>query len=395
MTLIEQLGALAPEMCAIRQDLHAHPETAFEEIRTSALIAQKLRELGLSVATGVGKTGVIGTLKGGAANRSIGLRADMDALNIEEATGLPYRSKRPGKMHACGHDGHMSMLLGAAKYLAHNNGFDGTIHFIFQPAEENEGGCKAMLEDGLLSRFPMDAVFGLHNIPGIDVGHFASIPGPMMASFDVFEIEVEGRAGHAAMPHLSADPVLAASALVVALQSIVSRTLDPLEPAVISVTQLHSGNEWNVIPQKATLRGTVRAFSGAAQDLIEASIRRMSDSIASSHRCKASVRYERRYPPTVNNSSATATAHTALSALVDEQHIRRDVKPSMAADDFGFFSERVASCYAWVGSGLGEAAGALHSPTYDFNDAILPIGAAYWVQLARTALAMPDSRHLT
>ena len=385
MAILEKIAALHEEMAEWRHDIHAHPETAFEEERTSALVAKMLASFGLRVHTGLGRTGVVGTLSAGSGKRSIGLRADMDALHIREQNGFEHRSKNEGKMHACGHDGHTSMLLGAAKYLAETKRFDGTVHFIFQPAEENEGGGREMVEQGLFDKFPCDSVYGMHNWPGMPVGQFGVRPGPMMASFDIFEIELTGRGSHAALPHTGIDPVVAAAALVQALQSIPSRNVDPIESAVVSVTQIHAGDTWNVIPNAAVLRGTTRAFKPQVQDLIERRMREICAGVASTYGTEVKLRYERRYPPTVNAVRETEICAAVLERMVGAENVAR-VPPVMGSEDFAFMLQVKAGCYVFVGNGPGEGGCMLHNPNYDFNDAILPLGASYWGNLVEHVL---------
>jgi len=386
MAILEKISALHGEMAEWRHDIHAHPETAFEEERTSALVAKKLESFGLRVHTGLGRTGVVGTLSAGSGNRAIGLRADMDALHILEQNGFEHRSLHDGKMHACGHDGHTSMLLGAAKYLAGTKNFDGTVHFIFQPAEENEGGGREMVEQGLFDKFPCDSVYGMHNWPGMPVGQFGVRPGPMMASYDIFEIELTGRGCHAAMPHTGIDPVVATAALIQALQTIPSRNVDPIESAVVSVTQIHAGDTWNVIPNAAVLRGTTRAFKPEVQDMLERRMREICAGIASAYGTEVKVRYERRYPPTVNAVRETEICASVLERMVGAENVAR-VPPVMGSEDFAFMLQVKAGCYVFVGNGPGEGGCMLHNPHYDFNDAILPIGASYWANLVEHVLA--------
>jgi hippurate hydrolase len=372
-------------MAAWRHDIHAHPETAFEEQRTSALVAQKLEAFGLRVHKGLGRTGVVGTLATGPGKRAVGLRADMDALHIHEKNGFDHRSQNEGKMHACGHDGHTTMLLGAAKYLAETRNFDGTVHFIFQPAEENEGGGREMVEQGLFDKFPCESVYGMHNWPGMPVGQFGLRPGPMMASFDIFEIELTGRGSHAAMPHTGIDPVVAASALVQALQTIASRNVDPIESAVVTVTQVHAGDTWNVIPDTAVLRGTTRAFRPDVQDLIERRMREICAGIAATYGVQFKIRYERRYPPTVNAVRETEICASVLERMVGPENVVR-VPPVMGSEDFAFMLQAKAGCYVFVGNGPGEGGCMLHNPHYDFNDEVLPLGTSYWVNLVEHLL---------
>jgi amidohydrolase len=385
MSVVDQLGRLHAEMTSWRRHLHANPETAFEEHETAAFVAERLASFGLAVHRGLAGTGVVGTLSVGS-GPSIALRADMDALPFEEGNDFAHRSTRPGKMHACGHDGHTAMLLGAARYLAETRRFRGTVHFVFQPAEENEAGGRLMVEQGLFEKFPVSAVYGLHNWPGLPVGRIALRPGPMMAACDLFEIAVSGRGCHAAMPHLGTDVVLAAAAIAGALHTLVGRVFDPLDAAVLSITQMHAGDTWNVIPQHAILRGTARSFKPAVQDALEAGIRSTAEATAAAHRCRACARYERRYPATVNDPEATRRAAGAAALVVGEAGVDKDPTPSMGAEDFAFMLRERPGCYVWLGSGATDGGCVLHNPRYDFNDAILPIGAGYWAALVETEL---------
>jgi len=389
MSIIEPIHALHAEMTAWRRDFHAHPETAFEEHRTAEAVAQKLASFGIQVHRGLAKTGVVGSLKAGSSARAVGLRADLDALPIQETSTLEHRSRHAGRMHACGHDGHMAMLLGAAKHLAASRKFDGTIHFIFQPAEESHGGGRAMVEDGLFERFPVDAVFGMHNWPGMPAGEFGVMPGPMMASSDEFEIRITGRGGHAAMPHQTIDPVVVGSQIVQAIQTIASRNANPVDATVITVTQFHAGDAINVIPGEAVLRGTSRALRPAVQDLIEEGIRRICAGVASAHGAQVTVRYERRYPPTINTPAEAAFAARVMRDIVDSEKVHTDLPPTMGAEDFAFMLQVKPGAYAWIGNGPGEGGCMLHNPGYDFNDAILPLGATYWTRLAEGFLQRP------
>ncbi|OGA20584.1 MAG: peptidase M20 [Betaproteobacteria bacterium RIFCSPLOWO2_02_FULL_67_19] len=386
MGAIERIETLAGEMTAWRRDLHQHPETAFEEHRTSDVVARRLESFGIAVHRGLGKTGVVGTLKAGSGGRAIGLRADMDALHIQEKNGFEHRSVNAGRMHACGHDGHTAMLLGAAKVLAETRHFDGTVHFIFQPAEENEGGGRAMVADGLFEKFPCDSVYGMHNYPGIPVGHFEMRPGPMMASFDIFEIELQGRGSHAALPHTGVDPIVAGASLVQALQSVVSRNVSPVDAGVVSVTQFHGGDTWNVIPDGIVLRGTTRAFRPETQDLLEQRLREISENVARTFGATAKVRYERRYPPVVNAERETAFCAELLRGLVGAQNVNANTEPVMGSEDFAFMLQVKPGCYVFIGNGPGDGGCLLHNPHYDFNDAILPLGASYWVRLTERLL---------
>jgi hippurate hydrolase len=386
MPVINRIAEFHPEMTAWRQDIHAHPETAFEEVRTAKVVAEKLAGFGISVATGLAKTGVVGTLKAGSGSRAIGLRADMDALHIHEANEFDHASHHPGRMHACGHDGHTTMLLGAAKYLAETRNFDGTVHFIFQPAEENEGGGRVMIEDGLFEKFPVEAVFGLHNWPGMDIGQFAVMPGPMMAAFDIFEITVTGKGCHAAMPHMGIDPVVAGAQIVTALQTIASRSTHPLEAAVVSVTQFHGGETWNIIPNSVVLRGTTRSFKPEIQTMIEERMKAICAGIAAASGCSVDVRYERRYPPTVNSPAEARFAADVMAEIVGDSNVHRQVIPTMGGEDFAFMLQARPGAYGWIGNGPAEGGCLLHNPNYDFNDSILPIGASYWARLVETYL---------
>jgi amidohydrolase len=386
MSVIERIQSYHTELTEIRRDIHAHPEIAFEEVRTSDLVAGHLESLGIEIHRGLGKTGVVGTLKAGQGNRAIGLRADMDALPILEQNRFAYKSQHEGKMHACGHDGHTTMLLGAAKYLAETKNFDGTIYFIFQPAEENEGGADAMIADGLFEKFPMEQVFGMHNLPGIPVGRFGVRPGPIMAAYDQFEIVIKGVGTHGALPHKGIDPIAIGAAIVGALQTIVSRSIDPFEKAVVSATQFHAGDTWNVIPEIAVIRGTARSFRKEIQDIIENGLRSLAEGIAQAHGAKADVTYSRLYPATVNSPEETVIAGDVAASIVGEDHVDREAMPLMGSEDFSFMLQKKPGCYLFIGNGDGEGSCMIHNPGYDFNDAILPLGASYWARLAEKLL---------
>ncbi len=386
MSILNEMKLLAGEMTAWRLDLHAHPETGFEERRTSAMVAEKLEAFGLRVHKGLGRTGVVGTLTAGKGDRAIGLRADMDALPLRENNAFAHRSRTDGKMHGCGHDGHTAMLLGAAKYLAATKRFSGTVHFIFQPAEEGMGGGREMVEQGLFEKFDCDSIYGMHNWPGLPLGQFGVRPGPVMASSDLFEIELTGHGCHAAMPHTGSDPVVAAAALVQALQTIPSRSVDPIEASVVSVTQIHAGDAYSVIPDKVLLRGTTRAFSPAVQDLMERRMNEICAGIAAAHGAKAALRYTRAYPPTVNSEREAGICAAVLERLVGAENIVVP-KPVMGSEDFSFMLMKKAGCYVFAGSGPVKSGAALHNPNYDFNDDLLPLGAAYWASLAEHILA--------
>lgn len=385
MPIVNRIADFHADMTAWRQDIHAHPETAFEEHRTAEVVAGKLAEFGIEVHQGLAGTGVVGTLKGSRpGGRAIALRADLDALHIHEKNGFAHASQNEGRMHACGHDGHTTMLLGAARYLAETRNFAGTVHFIFQPAEENEGGARRMIEEGLFEKFPVEAVYGMHNWPGLPSGKFAVRPGPMMASFDIFEVIVTGKGAHAAMPHEGTDPVVVAAQLVTAFQTIVSRNTHPLESAVISVTQIHGGDTWNVIPDEVVLRGTTRTFKPEIQDLVERRMREVAENVCAAHGARMGWRYERRYPATINAGRETETAASVLAEIVGEENVRRDVLPSMGSEDFAFMLQEKPGSYVWIGNG-GSAN--LHNAAYDFNDDILPLGASYWARLVERVLA--------
>ena len=381
MNVVPEVAALVPEIRNWRHQIHAHPETAFEEKTTSAFVADKLRSFGLDVHAGLAGTGVVGVLKSGRGSEAIGLRADLDALHIHEKSGVAHASKVAGKMHACGHDGHTAMLLGAAAALAKKRDFDGTVYFIFQPAEENEGGGRVMVEEGLFDRFPMRAVYGMHNWPLMPLGKMATRVGPLMGAFDIFEIVATGKGAHAAMPNTGKDPMLFAAHAISALQTIVARNLHPLESGVVSVTQVHGGDTWNVIPQEVVLRGTVRSFDAKVQDLIEHRIRTIVAGIATMFEMSATVRYERRYPATVNAETETGHAIAAASAVVGAANVDADPTPNMGSEDFAFMLKAKPGCYVWLGAGRGPDTPNVHNPHYDFNDDALPIGASYWVTL--------------
>jgi len=369
-----------------RRDFHAHPELAFEEERTSALVAERLESFGVEVHRGLAKTGVVGQLKVGTGNRAIALRADMDALPMEEGNDFAHASKTPGKMHGCGHDGHTTMLLGAAKYLAETKQFDGTVYFVFQPAEEAEGGAEVMVKDGLFEKFPVESIYGMHNWPGMPVGEFAVAPGPMMAAFDIFDLVIKGRGSHAAMPHQGIDSIVMAAKVVDALQSITSRNIDPIDSLVVSVTQIHGGDAYNVIPDEVILRGTVRSFSETVRDGVEPAMRRIADGVCAAFGGTAELRYERRYPATVNSVDETEQAEAAAMAIVGDANIDRSPVPSMGSEDFAYMLCEKPGSYVWVGNGAGEGGCMLHNPGYDFNDEIIPIGVTYWSTLVEQVL---------
>jgi len=387
MAIPAEIGDRREALVALRRDLHAHPELAYDEYRTSDVVAAFLQDLGIEVHRGLAGTGVVGVLRKGSGNGGLALRADMDALPVRERNSFPHRSRHDGRMHACGHDGHTAMLLGAAEYLARHGRFDGRVVFIFQPAEETDGGARVMIEEGLFERFPVETVFGMHNWPGLPAGQFAVRAGPVMACADQFDIRFIGQSAHAAMPQQGRDPIPAAAELVTALQTVVSRTLDPLDAAVLSVTRVNAGGEaYNVIPAEARLSGTVRAFRTEVQDRIEDTMRNLCNGIASAHGLEVELDYRRGYPPTVNSVAEADLCLTVLTGLVGADHVRTDLNPSMGAEDFAFMLHRKPGCYIWIGNGPGDGGCTLHNPHYDFNDDVLTLGSTYWVRLAESIL---------
>ncbi|MGL4290679.1 MAG: M20 aminoacylase family protein [Phreatobacter sp.] len=387
MPINNRISALHDEVTAWRRDLHEHPELQFDVHRTADIVADKLREFGCDeVVTGIGKTGVVGLIKGAksGSGKVIGLRADMDALPLTEITGKAYASKTAGKMHACGHDGHTAMLLGAAKYLAETRNFDGTVAVIFQPAEEGGGGGREMVNDGMMDRFGIQEVYGMHNTPGMPVGAFALRAGPLLAAADRIRIEVEGKGGHAAKPHLSVDTVLVASQIVANVQSIVSRNVNPLDNVVVSICAFNAGFTDNVIPQTATLLGTVRTLTPEMRDFVEARLHAVVEGTAALFGATAKLHYSRDYPVTANHPENTVFAADAAAAVVGEAGVERDVTPVMGGEDFSFMLEARPGAFIFVGQ--GDSAG-LHHPAYDFNDEIIPIGMSYWAKLVEMRLA--------
>jgi hippurate hydrolase len=387
MPIVNRIAALSDDMAAWRHDFHEHPELLYEVHRTAGIVADRLREFGCDeVVSGIGRTGVVGVIRGrkSGSGRTIGLRADMDALPIEETSGVPYASKTPGLMHACGHDGHTAMLLGAAKYLAETRNFDGTAVVIFQPAEEGGAGGKAMVDDGLMTRWGIQEVYGLHNMPGIPEGHFATNPGAMLASADAVEIKVIGKGGHGgAGPHKAIDTVLIASQIVVALQSIVARNVDPLKSAVVSITQFHSGTAFNIIPETAELKGTVRTLDPAVRDLVERRIGEMADSIARAYGGSAETKYTRMYPVTMNHAREAAVAAEVARDVVGAERVDDRVTPLMGGEDFAFMLEARPGAFVFLGMGDGNDC---HHPAYRFNDNVLGHGASYWVRLVEKSM---------
>ena len=387
MPVINRIAAIHDDMTTWRRDIHAHPELGFQEERTAALVAEKLESFGIAVHRGLAQTGVVGVLEGAPGERAIALRADMDALPIHEGNAVAHRSVNDGTMHACGHDGHTTMLLGAARYLAETRNFAGTVYFVFQPAEEGLGGGEAMVKEGLFERFPAEAVYGMHNWPGLPPGEIAVRTGPMMAACDEFEITVEGTGAHGAMPHLGVDPVVAAAQIVTALQSLVSRNVDPLEAGVVSVTMIHGGDAFNVIPQAVQLAGTVRTFKACVRETIATGIQRIAESTAAALGARATVKVEARFPATINTADETVRAEAAAAAVVGAERVHRDLAPCMGSEDFAFMLGEKPGSYVWIGNGAGAGGCFLHNPGYDFNDEILPVGASYWATLVERELA--------
>ena len=390
MKLIEPILQWHDEIRTIRRDIHAHPELAFEENRTADVVARLLTEWGIPIDRGLGPTGVVGIVHGRTTSGpAIGLRADMDALPMSESNTFDHASRHEGIMHGCGHDGHTAMLLGAARYLAQHRDFDGTVYLIFQPAEEGAGGARKMIEDGLFRKFPMQAVFGMHNWPGMPAGQFGVTPGPIMASSSEFFIDIEGKGTHAGMPHLGADPIMATVQIAQALQTIVSRNRHPMEAAVVSITQIHAGSATNVIPTQARMVGTVRTFTYDTLDMIERRMGEILQHCCDAMNCKATLRFERNYPPTINTQAETDLCIEVMRDIVGNENVNPRVVPTMGAEDFSFMLEQVPGCYCWIGNGTGEHRDAghglgpctLHNGSYDFNDELLPLGATYWVKL--------------
>ena len=399
MAIIASIAQQASSIAALRRDIHAHPELCFEEVRTADLVAQKLTEWGIPIHRGLGTTGVVGTVHGrdgGACGRAIGLRADMDALPMQEFNTFAHASRHAGKMHACGHDGHTAMLLAAAQHLAQQRDFDGTVYLIFQPAEEGGGGAREMIQDGLFELFPMQAVFGMHNWPGMPVGSFAVSPGPVMASSNEFKIVITGKGGHAAMPHTGIDPVPIACQMVMAFQTIVSRNKKPIDAGVISVTMVHTGEATNVVPDHCELQGTVRTFSLEVLDLIERRMRQVAEHTCAAHEATCTFEFVRNYPPTINSAPEAALARQVMQGIVGEAHVLTQ-EPTMGAEDFAFMLQAKPGAYCFIANGegdhraIGHGGGPcmLHNPSYDFNDELIPLGATYWVRLVQQWLAMP------
>jgi amidohydrolase len=396
MQLIESILADAAAVTAIRRDIHAHPELCFEEVRTADVIARALTDWGIPIHRGLGKTGVVGIVKNGTSSRAVGLRADIDALPMTEHNSFAHASKHPGKMHACGHDGHTAMLLAAAKHLARHRDFDGTVYLVFQPAEEGGGGAREMIADGLFERFPMEAIFGAHNWPGMKVGQIGVNPGAMLASSNEFSAIIRGKGSHAALPHLGIDPVPVACQMVMAWQTIVTRNRKPIDPGVISATMIHAGEATNVVPDSAEIRGTVRTFSIETLDLIEERMRLVAEHTAAAFGATCEFEFKRNYPPTVNHAAETGFVKRVLSDVVGAHNVV-PFEPTMGAEDFAFFLQAMPGCYFAIGNGDGSHREGghglgpcmLHNPSYDFNDDLIPLGATAWVRIAEQWLATP------
>ena len=399
MNVIDSIVTQAASIAVVRRDIHAHPELCFEEVRTADVVAQKLTEWGIPIHRGLGKTGVVGIVKGrdgGASGRAIGLRADMDALPMQEFNTFAHASKHQGKMHACGHDGHVAMLLAAAQHFAKHRNFDGIVYLIFQPAEEGGGGARVMIEDGLFEQFPMEAVYGMHNWPGMPVGTFAVSPGPVMASTSEFKITLRGKGGHAALPHTGIDPVPIACGMVQTFQTIISRNKKPVDAGVISVTMIHAGEATNVVPDSVELQGTVRTFTVEVLDLIEKRMRQIAEHTCAAHDATCEFEFVRNYPPTINSPAEAEFARKVMAGIVGEERVLPQ-EPTMGAEDFAYMLQAKPGAYCFIANGdgahreMGHGGGPcmLHNPSYDFNDDLIPLGATYWVKLAEEWLAQP------
>lgn len=394
MKIIDSIVAEAAGIAIIRRDIHAHPELCFEEVRTAGVVARQLEAWGIPVHRGLGTTGLVGIVKNGTSSRAVGLRADMDALPMQEFNTFDHASRHKGKMHACGHDGHTAMLLAAAQYFAKHRNFDGTVYLIFQPAEEGGGGGREMIADGLFEKFPMEAVFGMHNWPGSQVGCFAVSPGPVMASSNEFKITIRGKGGHAAMPHNGVDPVPVACQMVQAFQTIISRNKKPIDAGVISVTMIHAGDATNVVPDSCELQGTVRTFTLDVLDLMEKRMRQVAEHVCSAHDATCEFEFMRNYPPTINSPAEAAFARKVMEDIVGADNVLVQ-EPTMGAEDFAYMLQVKPGAYCFIANGdgshremgHGEGPCMLHNPSYDFNDDLIPLGATYWVRLAEQWLA--------
>ncbi|MES2115118.1 MAG: M20 aminoacylase family protein [Pseudomonadota bacterium] len=396
MKLVEPIMAFQSELQQIRRDLHAHPELCYEEQRTSDIVAAKLTEWGIPILRGLGRTGVVGIIKNGNSPRAVGLRADMDALPMQEINTFPHASRHPGKMHACGHDGHVTMLLGAAHYLARHRDFDGTVYLIFQPAEEGGAGARSMIEDGLFEKCPMDAIYGMHNWPGAATGTLSVTAGPMMASSNEFHVTIKGKGAHAAQPHNGIDPVMVAVQIAQSWQTIITREKSPLDTAVLSITQIHAGSATNVIPDEAKMVGTVRTFTTPVLDLLETRMGEIARHTAAAFGAEVDFDFKRNYPPLVNHARETAFALEVMKDVAGADNVNPNVEPTMGAEDFAFFLQAKPGCYVFIGNGEGGHRDGghglgpcvLHNASYDFNDDLLPIGASFWVRMAEMSLPL-------
>jgi amidohydrolase len=394
MKLLDAIVTEAAAIVAVRRDIHAHPELSFQEVRTADVVAAKLGEWGIPVVRGLGTTGVVGIIRNGSSNRAVGLRADMDALPMQEFNTFEHASRNAGRMHACGHDGHTAMLLAAAQHLAKNRNFDGTVYVIFQPAEEGGGGAREMMKDGLFEKFPMEAVFGMHNWPGGQVGRFAVSPGPVMASTAEFKVVIRGKGSHAAMPDLGIDPVPIACEMVQAFQTIISRNKKPIDAGVISVTMIHAGDATNVVPDSCELQGTVRTFRPEVEALIEKRMRQVAEHVCAAHEAQCEFGFQRNYPATINSAAEAEFARKVMTGIVGEANVLEQ-EPTMGAEDFAFMLQAKPGAYCFIHNGdgshreTGHGGGPcmLHNPSYDFNDDLIPLGATYWVRLAQEWLA--------
>ena len=401
MKTIDSIVTQAASIAAIRRDIHAHPELCFEEVRTADIVAKQLTDWGIPIHRGMGTTGVVGIVKAGTSSRAIGLRADMDALPMQEFNTFAHASKIPGKMHACGHDGHTAMLLAAAQHFAKNRNFDGTVYLIFQPAEEGGGGAREMIKDGLFEKFPVEAVFGMHNWPGTNVGTFAVSAGPVMASSNEFKITIKGKGGHAALPHNTVDPVPIACQMVQAFQTIISRNKKPIDAGVISVTMIHAGEATNVIPDSCELQGTVRTFSIEVLDLIEARMKEIAEHTSAAYGTTCEFEFARNYPPTINSPHEAEFCRKVMASIVGADNVRPQ-EPTMGAEDFAYMLQAKPGAYCFIANGdgshreIGHGAGPcmIHNPSYDFNDELIPLGATYWVQLTEAWFKEPVPAHL-
>lgn len=400
MKLIDPILQFHEELKQIRRTIHAHPELAYQEAETAELVAAKLTEWGIPVVRGLGGTGVVGVIRNGSSPRAVGLRADMDALPLQEHNTFAHKSQHDGRMHACGHDGHTAMLLGAAHYLATNRNFDGTVYVIFQPAEEGGGGAKAMMDDGLFNQCPMEAVFGMHNWPNMRTGTLGVVAGPMMASSNEFELTIRGKGSHAAQPHLSIDPIMVAVQIAQSWQTIVSRNTSPIDSSVVSITQIHSGSATNIVPDAASMIGTVRTFTIPVLDMVERRMREIAEHTAAAFGAAVEFNFRRNYPPLINHEPETAFAVSVMNDVVGTDQTLTNIEPTMGSEDFAFMLLEKPGCYVFIGNGdgthreTGHGLGPcnLHNPSYDFNDDLLPIGASYWVRLAETFLSNPPLR---